>query len=237
MALIKSDDNVELAKAVHHHIGEMLDLLNADGNTREAARKLSEMLDGGSQETLRRATELLSTAQYLHSGLKGMASGGGPVDQPSVRTVEPVLSNRRGQVSKEEERRSKRADEILRAAEGGYSWLDELLYKNESGEPVVRVLAREINARLKKASDTRTPALEDPEGQAIYALHRALVGHGSEVTVFQMREALRKGTDLVTQIENMTPEARKQWMIEHPEQWLDYVRDHHARASMGGDVG
>ncbi len=54
--------------------------------------------------------------------------------------------------------------------------------------------------------------MEDPEGQALHDLHRALVGQGSDMTVFEMRQALRKSDGnggILERVEAMSAKARE----------------------------
>ncbi len=159
-----------------------------------------------------------------YEGLPAGSSAVAPGYQPSVKKTY----------------RDERQEQILKAAMEGWSWLDALLYKaeTEGGMLMKDVLAREITTRLRKAADTRTPALEDPESRAIYELHRALVGHGSEMTVFEMRQVLKGGSGgILERVEAMSKSDRQKWLAEHPEEYMDYREEHVRRASMGGDVG
>lgn len=175
-------------------------------------------------------------------------------DDVSVVPVKPAFSNTRGTpsqypgspasdvnprtagntvvaLSPELKKRAERdLADLYAAIEAGQGAVYAVLAKSDSSERATDVLAREISTMLAKQEQHSATFSE------VYEAHRQLTGAGSEWTVNDLKQALRKGTNFVDEVEAMS-KAEREKVLADPALMEEYRRSFHQRASRGGDVG
>ncbi len=66
---------VELRKAMQHHLESLLELFGDNDDLKATAQKIADLIDGGAEGTVARASTFLSSARAVHDGLRSVAAG------------------------------------------------------------------------------------------------------------------------------------------------------------------